>query len=472
MPVQLRPKHRALARCRLGLAVCLLTLPACDSSGPAPRNLLVICIDTVRFDTFWFPEQAKLRDTLSAWNERALRFQAALSTSPWTLPAVASLLTGRYPADHGAGFPADGIANLDTQTPAPLAPSVPILTELLGRQGYRVAGFVTQPYLLPQFGLNRGYLSLVRTDKLVSHAERWIAGHLQQPSNAPFFLYLHFIDAHQAHMQGIENARASVGAMPPAMQEAARESAPAGICDEPDTDSCTLYLAYAQAVLKQRAAIAGLLSELERQGLLADTIALLYSDHGEEFADHTAPQRERGTDPRGVYGIGHGHAMYQELLHVPLLIWHPQLRGRDVELRVSLVDVAPTLLDWLGMPELGVGSQGASLAPALGSPTPTSPERPLYASSVAFGPPQTVVVWGDLKRIHRAQPEERILFDLQADPLEQNPIRDPVAESHLDELLGSYFEVEASGSPGSVEVSDETLRALHELGYLEGLEPK
>ncbi len=67
----------------------------CADGTPGPTNLIVVCIDTVRFDTFWLPESAGLSDDFSPWAERALRFRRALAPSPWTVPTVASLFTGR-----------------------------------------------------------------------------------------------------------------------------------------------------------------------------------------------------------------------------------------------------------------------------------------------------------------------------------------------------------------------------------------
>ncbi len=68
------------------------------------QNLILICMDAVRFDTFWLPERSNLRDSFAEWAARAVRFENAHSVSSWTIPAVASVLTGLLPGQHGAGF--------------------------------------------------------------------------------------------------------------------------------------------------------------------------------------------------------------------------------------------------------------------------------------------------------------------------------------------------------------------------------
>ncbi len=467
-----RLRHRAQRPLRAGSALLLwCSLVACGSEGARPFGVVVICLDTVRFDTFWLPERAGLRDPFSPWAERALRFQRALAPAPWTLPSVASLFTGRYPNAHGAGSYLGSSGNLSSDVPPPLADDVPTLPALLAGRGYRVQGFVAQAFFKPAFGLRRGFTGFrqhPKHDALLRMAEEWLDRERQ--AGEPFLLYLHFLEAHREHMQSEELVRARVAAMRDWVRAAAIAAAPADACARPDEHLCRVYLSYVGAVLKLRRAVAGLLERLEERGLLERTIVVLYSDHGEEFHDHRAEQERRGTDARGIHGFGHGQSLYQELLHVPLLVWHPAIPGADVESQVNLVDVAPTLAEWLDLPNPGIDWDGRSLATA--EARGPGQARPVFASEVAFGPAEVAVVSGRWKRLRRTEPEERLLFDLADDPGEREPRSDPAVERELDALIDRYRAAARPPGARAAEVSGEDLEALRALGYVQELEPE
>jgi arylsulfatase A-like enzyme len=441
------------------------------SSAPERWNVLIACLDTVRFDTFWLPERAGLSDDFSPWAERALRFDRTLAPAPWTVPSVASLLSGRYPASHGAGFGDDEIAELGKRPPAPLPRTVPTLMELLGARGYRTGGFVANPFF-SLTGLDRGGLEVdsdASAQRIVRLAESWLDR--GAAGERPFFLYLHFMDANvRRFTQSLDEMAAKIELLPAELRTEAMATAPAGICRSIEQRFCRAYLTYVHDALELRRQMARVLEGLRRRGLLEHTIVVLYSDHGEEFLDHVEPQRERGTDPRGakgLYGLGHGHAMYQELLHVPLLVWHPARRGADVEVGTSLVDVVPTILDWLGIHPRQTSWDGVSLAEIDGLG-----ERARFASGMALGPPESVVLRGRWKLIRRRMPDERVLFDLGTDPLERSPVDDPALTRELEVLLSRRSGIAPPAAEPRPEIPSDTLRALQALGYLEDATPE
>jgi arylsulfatase A-like enzyme len=248
--------------------------------------------------------------------------------------------------------------------------------------------------------------------------------------------------------------------MAPALREAAHSAAPARICAEPDANMCVAWKAYVHAVSKLRASIADVLEALELRGLGEETLVVLYSDHGEEFLDHQDPQRARATNPRKLQGFGHGHAMYDELLRVPLVLWDPGHPGADHERSVSLVDVVPSVAARLG---LGVDPdwEGSRL-----DERQAGDESPIFASAMAVGPEETVVVRGRWKRIERTRPEERVLFDLASDPREvDHATRDDVA-AELDALIRGYREGSRAPEAEAVRLPARDVEALQALGYL------
>jgi choline-sulfatase len=223
----------------------------------------------------------------------------------------------------------------------------------------------------------------------------------------------------------------------------------------------TQYLAYTAAVALLRDAVTRLLETLETRGLLAETIVVLFSDHGEEFLDHVEEETSRALDPRETYGLGHGHSLYQEQLHVPLIVWHPALAGGTHEVPASLVDVAPTLLDWLGLK--AQRGDGRSLRHALAG-NPFDPERPLFASSVAFGPRREAVLRGGKKLLSGGGVAPDLWFDLAQDPSERNPLAR--ADAGLASLLAAYRRDEVTaGAPAEIDPDD--LAELQALGYLQ-----
>ena len=202
-------------------------------------------------------------------------------------------------------------------------------------------------------------------------------------------------------------------------------TAPGDRCADPDAVGCIHYLGYVQSIVEQLHSVFEMLDALEGSGLLSETLVVLYSDHGEEFLDHAEVQRARGVDPRGIYGFGHGQSLYQELLHVPVWIWHPELEGRTAAAPASLLDLMPTALEWLrlegALPEL----DGRSLAGWLtGGMLPPEEPRPFYATRIAYGPEQLAVVSGPWKRIWHG-PSEREAIRPFAGPARARPCQAP-----------------------------------------------
>jgi arylsulfatase A-like enzyme len=241
--------------------------------------------------------------------------------------------------------------------------------------------------------------------------------------------------------------------------------------------------------------IGDLQATLVRRGLDSNTLVSVFSDHGEEFLDHAAFARRWGHDPRGINGIGHGHAHFQEVLHVPWLAWGPGVPvGQRVEHPVSLLDLSPTLLHWLGLAPMANLTQaatgGGELAPALIGQAQdgqaqdgqtqdgqtqdgqaASASRLLLSEAIAYGPDLVALRRGHLKLIAHRDGRVLALFDLATDPGET---RDVAADqpAAVTELLGHLAHWRRSGlgaggqAGGDWNDLDETVRRrLKDLGY-------
>lgn len=458
----------------LGLAGCSL------GDGKPIQRIVVVCIDTVRFDTFFLPEEAGIKDELSPYLSQAVVYSRAHAPAPWTVPSVISLFTGKYPAQHGAGQFTELVADLNVHIPSRLPDGEATFPKRFQEAGFTTGAFVAHPWFQSGYGMESGFdeLHLRKTsEKLVKTGLEW----MDKVSESPFLLYLHFMEAHDRHLhrdrfeEYLEGADANLLA-------AARKSAPREICTDESALMCRRYQVYADAVARERAALAGLLSALSERGLMEKTAVLVYSDHGEEFHDHVEAAEELAVDPRDIHGFGHGQSLFQEQLHVPLLVWHPGFPGQHMDSVVSLIDVAPTLLSWAGIDhDVSVFSGKAMSASriAWAGPFDWSNYEPgewprqgrrIFASGIAYGPEQMAVLDDGWKYIWHEASGDTELYDLRNDPEEQNPVDSPDVAAALEPALDRYFSWYNDQAAGAPELTDEQVQQLKGVGYLQGRE--
>jgi len=345
----------------------LVLLTACGGGRQAPRrDVLLLIIDTARADHF--SAYGYERPTTPNFDRLAAegrRFDEAWAQSPWTLPAVATILTGQPPRGHGAGRAKGGIL--------PLRPEVPTLAELMTAAGYRSAAFMNVIWCGPRLSaLNRGfelYDHQTSDESNLGHrdAARTTAAALDwldDIGDDPFFAVLHYFDPHLTYD-------------PPApfdtMFEEQGSALPADFGSAAEVyrirdGSLRLSRMQQQALMARydgelRFADEqfGLLRrELEARGRWDETLVIVLADHGEEFWDHG--------------GFEHGHTHHGELLRVPLIVRRPaEPAGGPVAERVTQLDVAPTILDFAGiaipgeLPGNVLGSGDTTFAVAEGS---------------------------------------------------------------------------------------------------------
>ena len=468
----------------------VVSAPPSAQSEANTTNMVLITIDTIRHDTFHQNAEAGLNDALSPWLERATQFDAAQATAPWTIPSIATTLTGLYPPQHTAGSFPNKLANLSKEIPSPLPEDIPTVTELLTQDGIRAGGYSAHPWFTSGYGLERGFEELGARKGAVTIIKKtldWIDGKRFPRKPAPkasrFFAYMHFMEAHDWHLkngQELKNMRAEMSEQ---ALEIAMQNAPANICDDPDYVMCQKYITYSHAVTFLREQIAYFLQELDDRGLLQDTAVLIYSDHGEEFHDHLAAQRKQGRyDPRGILGFGHGQSLYQELIHVPLVVWHPNMQAERVQNPVSLVDIKPSILNWMNVennyqqwPGMLLQDAQAGLKYSANTAEKFHPdwtgERHIFSSGISYGYQQTAVRSKSQKTIWHEHKQWSEFFDLQEDPNEKQPLDvDDDMILRFDPLLADYVELKSARVAESPELNKEQLERLKSIGYLQGVE--
>jgi len=446
----------------LGALAALVT--GCGDPRPA-RDVLVVCVDTLRRDHVGaYGYDRATSPTIDGLAARGTLFERAVSPSNWTVPAVASLLTGVEPARHGAGV-AGPVANLDASVPTQPAESTRSVAEVLREAGFATALLSANPYLIGRFGdgFDVARATRVPADRLTDDAVAW----WRENAARRRFLYVQYIDVHQPNE-------------PPApywelFGLAPGESRPREARDWLYKSQEDLADPRFRAFREQRIGaydgavrfvddqIARLLEALAAEGTLASTLVVVTSDHGEELWDHAAIGATWRDDPRGIWGVGHGHTFFEEVTAIPLLLAGPGIApGARVRCRSSLVDLAPTLArasalveppEWRGLALQTLDDRRCA-------------ERALVSSSTAYGPDGGALWWRQWKLMRRG--DRRLLIDLAQDPGEGADLAD--SEPRLAEALARAFEARAAptgvaGEPLPYE--DEALRRqLRELGYL------
>lgn len=354
-----------------------------------------------------------------------VRFSHAYATAPITLTSHASLMSGRYPAGHGARHNGMAMNN------------VPSVATTLEAAGFATGAFVSAFPLDRRFGLARGFdeyddqlgrgpgdrpLNERPGAQTVARAIAWLDAHRTEP----FFLWVHLFEPHAPYGTPTE-----VGSRESAVQT----STLARYDDE---------IATADTLTGRLLAALG--------DVAASTLVIVASDHGEAFGEHDE--------------VGHSVFVYDTTLRVPLILRGPRIpQGRSVDTAVSLVDVAPTLLALLGQPAMD--TDGVSLTPALEGQT--LGDRAIYAESFAplfdFGwsPLRTVRDQG-WKFIAAPRPE---LFDLNADADEQRNLvdADPQRVSRMRARVEGLGGPDPAAQPA---VDAEARRRLDALGYVSG----
>jgi choline-sulfatase len=408
-------------------ALALLTSSLVCAQPSIP--IILISVDTLRADWLGcYQSERRLTPHIDAFAKDGTLFSEMSSLVPLTLPSHAALLTSTYP-----------FVNHVQENGIPLGPNAISLATILKNEGYRTAAFVGGFVLDRRFGLNRGFdvydspFDLHKktvTDvgelkrpgsQVTSTAKRW----LERNSSAPFFLFLHLYDLHTPYalLEGVRLPSGETG--------------------------YKAELAYVDRVLGD------FFRFLSANELLKRSLIVFTSDHGEGLGDH-----DEST---------HGYFIYQSTIRVPLIIHWPGSSAYMAQTRVnepvSLLDVAPTILDALGM-QRPKEMQGRSLITARGA-------EPIYSESLYarkyFGCAALRSLRTErYKYIDAPKPE---LYDLATDPGELHNIydRQRSTAAALREQMAAVRASSPDSRSGNREAPDSlAISALRSLGYLSG----
>ena len=444
---------------------------ACHRKSSSPSVLLII-IDTLpagHSSAYGYPLQTT--GTLEALAKEGVRFEHAISASPWTLPSLASILTGALPSRHQAGMHLDPWT-LDDRRLATMSENIVTLAEVFRQKGYATAGFFQNPFAHPGYGLDRGFdvydyapgdnTTIRRADMVTATAMRWLL--TRDRKNQPFFLAVHYFDPHLAYDPPPQFMVAFVygyqGKLIPPFNPGPEEIKKLrfGEVKPSEQDRAFIQGLYDAEVTFTDAQIADFFDFLRQEGLYDNTLILVTADHGEEFWEHG--------------GFEHGHTLYRELLEVPLLIKFPrgQWAGTVVPERVSLLDLFPTVMNYLGWP-VPFAVDGRSFLPAgeIGFTFP--PRTSIISENLHYGPEQQSLYSGPYHLIINRVTGRIELYDAAKDPAETANLLGrqeklpAVLKTELLAVAKKMKELE-SEPPREAPIDEETKAKLRALGYL------
>ncbi len=333
-----------------------ILLAACAREPRA--NVILIVVDTLRADHLSLAGYARpTSPRLAEYARRGVYFDRFHSHSSWTRSSVATLLTSLLPGEHGV------VSSAQT-----LSPSLETLPERLRFVGYRTLAFVANPQIHPALGFDQGFerffelyrLSIhpgliVPDDVAASASDAEVLARafsvLREERTSPYFAYVHLLDPHGPYSpEAADAAEFSVPGYRGPITGSIADFANLTVAPPGPDDLAQFEGLYDAEIRGTDRDLGVFLDALDRDGLLANTHVLVTSDHGEEFLEHG--------------GTGHGRKLHEEQIHVPLLWIGPGIpQGRIVHQLAGLIDLAPTLLDVLGVGKGRMDPVGRSLRP-------------------------------------------------------------------------------------------------------------
>jgi len=385
------------------------------SAAPAPRrgaepfNVLLLTVDSLRVDVPWLGYERPIAPNLTALARESVVYSNAYAASSYTAKSVATMLSGRY----ASSLYRDG--RFFTR----YAPSNRFLAEILGEKGIRSLAWHGHMYFGRKSGFEQGFdeWRLVpgirfdaETDNDVTSAKMTALGRelLESSANTgrQFFAWAHYMDPHDQYLRQPEA---------PVFGKKARDR----------YDSEIWFTDYH---------LGKLLEWARTQPWWQKTAIIVTADHGEAFGEHEMYK--------------HAFELWEVLVRVPLLVYAPGVTARKIDERRSHVDLAPTILELMGL-EPPREFQGRSLLPELFGAAPDRREPILCElAEDSHNPPRRAAIEGQYKLIEFER-GRTALYDLSKDPGELVNLEKDQPEKHaaMKQTLATAFAALGSFPP-------------------------
>ena len=439
------------------------------------RHVILITVDTLRADALSaYDRDAVPTPYIDQLARDGLMFTKALSPAPWTLPALASIMTGVSPSVHGA-----------IKHDSRLSDNAKTLAEYMNEAGYRTAATGDNTLLKPAHNLTQGFdeydffpkLSMgdsfgavllqtrrrFQTEVSTEGLTDLFANGLRANRKNDFFLWFHYYDPH--------------GPYAPPPRFLPEESPEPGIGTHFDRGKEVrggqfvpslrerewIRKLYESEVRYVDQSIGKLLEILDRLELYRDSLIIFTSDHGEEFWEHA--------------GLGHGHSLYDELLWVPLIIKLPQEASKgQISTLVDTTSLTPTVLELCGISYRADGFSAGSLVSLWDEGLEPYRAQPIVGTGLLYFEDRESIVFGDMKYVRTLTNPREELYDLAQDPAEKISIvrQFPGKVRVAKQLLANHHRLSGDlrrryriQGPEKVQWDPETRERLRSLGYVQ-----
>lgn len=446
----------------------------CVAKPPSIDGVFLIVVDTLRPDRLsCYGYEGHRTEAIDGLAASGVRFENAQSSASWTLPAMGSVLTSRYPTELGLveRSPEEprlfGWREKRSQVAYTLPDGVPTLASLLDDAGFYPVAFVNQPFINAGSGFLQGFAEwcyTVREDSIAWHDPqkpmpvvvyppntdlgmadnllveafgRWLASNADRHP----FVWVHLLRPHSPYTPLLRY-------LPDSLQHQGADVPP--------------EVAYTAEVRESDDLVRGLLASIDSTVGRKHALIVFVSDHGEEFGEHLMAE--------------HGHSLHHEVVHVPLILTGPSLpAGKVIHSDASILDLTPTVLDLVGALDKAPKSlEGRSLLPLIRRDTGG---RTLYMEGMLYGSTERSVLQDGYKLMFDAQGRPPYaLFDATRDPgetrnvLAEQPDRAAAMEkmlnAHVAHVTDGYAAIaRPSTAKDSVEI-ERILDAMRTLGYV------
>jgi arylsulfatase A-like enzyme len=423
-------------------------------------NVILITLDTTRMDHLGcYGYHRRTSPNIDKLAEESVLYTRAITPSSWTLPSHASLFTGKFTTGHGAKYDINGPLRLLDSIEGPdawnayrargLSIDESTLAGILKEDGYVTGAVVAGPWMKKIFGLNKGFdhyddaqiseLNGRTADQVTENAVNWI----RKVKDNNFFLFLNYFDAHAPYM-------------PPKQYDVFTQKAVNFSNELSNKEGSILHVynsRYDGEILYMDYHIGQLFKMLKSENLFDNTLFVVTSDHGELIGEH------------GLFG--HGNSLYQEELHIPLIIKYP---GADVKPKqdnsfVQLNDVFAIILQYIGIERPGNIQSG--IPPEIGHPVIAE----VYPVPAIGNSGSWRAIYDENYKFLWNSSGNHILINLKKDPEEKvNLILKEMKQASLMYAnLSKYLAMIPPPGPIHQEqtVDEETRKALRSLRYLQ-----
>jgi arylsulfatase A-like enzyme len=445
--------------------VYLVTREIYARQGP---NIIILVIDCLRKDhVSCYGYNRETTPTIDSLAQTGWVFEQAYTNAAWTKPAIASVFTSLYPNIHGVVNPKNSLPD-----------GLLTMAEMLKNAGYTTHFFNGgNSFIRKEFNFHQGFDTYHYRSLRSKTAVDITDDFLKQITNAPkakFFAYLHYMDAHAPYNKNEYNSYFTKNKNE-YFQPGSDSSKVKTIRSLTQTNTLAqedkqyLIALYDGQIRFIDTNIKRIIAYLQQENLFKDTLFIITADHGEEFWEHS--------------NFEHGHTLYNELIHIPLIIAGANTKQANIQTPVSLIDLLPTVIEAAGVSADTSTLQGRSLLHLIAQAEDAA-QVPIFATGTYYGDEKYCLIKDNQKVIlNTGNTEKKFsligsssevefeLYDLSKDPAEKdNQIDDrPAIASQLKNILRQFKDQRSPYQQieSAIIIDDSLQEQLRALGYLE-----